>query len=399
MLGQRLGSEGNQEAVLRRLAIVLRDVPPPTYLKIMNYLDDELSDKIKDAISRLGEVKIEERSKALEVFNSSFQLQKDQADSIDSLQLTSLGYHSSESLGSENIRIESNANSLQFKKQAEKFKASAAPHSVSELAFLNEVEPDLLMSLLEQEQPQTISLVMASIDPAVAAGILGRLTPTVQYETMVRISRLMKIPHAAFEEVANHFKSRLKSLAVSKADSSGANALKAIMEVMPKQSVEDVMISEQQAVADFTKEKEMTLARLTQKHLSDPNAVVFSHNHLSGSEDFEATDDSGTNDENRDGEQVIAGAHEYLIHLSPKTLCLALSHVSTRDALLVLCGLPESVSNRVIALLSRSQAKSVRRKMAVTQSMSLKAMDEAKCKVAGIAREITDNLPLASKTA
>ena len=91
--------------------------------------------------------------------------------------------------------------------------------------------------------------------------------------------------------------------------------------------------------------------------------------------------------------------HQHLIHLNPKDFCLALSHVPTHEALLVLCGIPAGVANRVIALLSRSQAKSVRKKMVAMKSISLQEIDDAKFKVSNLARDITRRSKISSKSA
>ena len=79
--------------------------------------------------------------------------------------------------------------------------------------------------------------------------------------------------------------------------------------------------------------------------------------------------------------------HQHLIHLSPSELCRALGKVETRQAMLTLCGLPNAVTQSVLAILPRAEARKVRIKMNALGSLHLREIDEAKERVARISLE------------
>jgi flagellar motor switch protein FliG len=68
--------------------------------------------------------------------------------------------------------------------------------------------------------------------------------------------------------------------------------------------------------------------------------------------------------------------------LAPEQLCQALGKVETRIAMLALCGLPNQVTESVLAVLPRAHAKKVRVKMNSLDSLHLREIDEAKERVA-----------------
>ena len=70
--------------------------------------------------------------------------------------------------------------------------------------------------------------------------------------------------------------------------------------------------------------------------------------------------------------------HEHLLALSPERLCAALGSVSTRQAMLALCGLPNEVGEAALAILPRGDAKAVRRGIASLQALELREIDAAK---------------------
>lgn len=397
MTSRRWISEVDRATVLRRLAIVLRDLAPGTYKKIIASLDDSTKRDIADAITNLGQVSAEERQHSFELFQASFEIQREQKLSTDSLHLSGLESNVEHSLSESPPAVTDKSKDFYFRHQAQRFRAVTSPEAVSAFSFLNEMDSQSLHDLLIDEHSQTIALVLASIEPALAASVLAKLDAKMQQQTMERISQLSNIPHAAFEELSAHFRMRIKTNSNDKTRRVGHDALKAIMNVMPADTCNDI----EQSQTDATGYSESTITDKTRRTNSiDANAI----GDKSCSPSLAGTEINENNSGVRRDAEVVENwsteeVHQHLIHLSPKTLCQALSHVPTRDALLTLCGVPAGVANRVLALLSRSQAKSVRKKMNSIQSMSLKEIDAAKRKVSGYSREIARYSSLTSNSA
>jgi flagellar motor switch protein FliG len=74
--------------------------------------------------------------------------------------------------------------------------------------------------------------------------------------------------------------------------------------------------------------------------------------------------------------------HQHLMQLTPAELCQSLGKVETRDAMLALCGLPNQVTESVLAVLPRAHARKVRIQMNSLGSLHLREIDEAKERVA-----------------
>ncbi|MEM0925756.1 MAG: FliG C-terminal domain-containing protein, partial [Planctomycetota bacterium] len=67
----------------------------------------------------------------------------------------------------------------------------------------------------------------------------------------------------------------------------------------------------------------------------------------------------------------------YLVQLDPERLCSLLGRVTTKQAFLVLCGLPNDVAESALALLPRRQANQVRREMRQMGRLQLSEIDHA----------------------
>ena len=382
-------SKGDRESVLRRLAIVLREMPEADCHRLTNFLEEDLSESLHQAILNLGIVDEAERQSALSSFISSYETQKEQSANSDSLQLSNSGTDPSRPSVVFPIQSQAKSALTQLRDNFEKLQLIAPSESVSELAFLNKVDPETLSDLLCDEHPQSIALVLASIEPPLAAKILGRMPSSLQHQTMVRIDQLSRIPHAAFQEVGLHFRSKLSADSQSKRTRVGQEALKAIMEVMPlgheqPRASSQSFSASPASLNDF--DRQLTAAQST-----DSEGVEIEKGCVSSNIDFQSntsgqlTVDGGVIPETQGRDQEVNWTkdevHEYLVQLSPKAFCLALSHVPTNDALLTLSGVPVVVANRVLSLLSRSQAKSVQKKMNRLTSVSLAEIDDAKRKV------------------
>ncbi|WP_149499612.1 FliG C-terminal domain-containing protein [Roseiconus lacunae] len=87
------------------------------------------------------------------------------------------------------------------------------------------------------------------------------------------------------------------------------------------------------------------------------------------------------------GEEIIRQIDQFLQSLSADELCRALAKVTTRQAFLVLCGLPNEKAEEVLGLLPRRKAKKVRSDMRRMGPLQLSDIDAAKRVLAEIAIE------------
>jgi flagellar motor switch protein FliG len=86
-----------------------------------------------------------------------------------------------------------------------------------------------------------------------------------------------------------------------------------------------------------------------------------------------------------DAEELAERVDWYLNQLTPRQLCQALGVGTTKQAFLVLCGLPNETAEQVLALLPRRQARKVRQDMRRMGRLQLCEIDRAKQAIAEIA--------------
>lgn len=83
-----------------------------------------------------------------------------------------------------------------------------------------------------------------------------------------------------------------------------------------------------------------------------------------------------------DADELAERVDRYLNELSPQQLCQALGKATTKQAFLVLCGLPNETAEKVLGMLPRRQSRKVRQDMRRMGRLQLCEIDEAKQAVA-----------------
>ncbi|MGB0595350.1 MAG: FliG C-terminal domain-containing protein [Rubripirellula sp.] len=407
--------------MLRRVAIVLSSLPAPTANRLLGAMGDESRVAVRQTMTRLSDVDPLERQRAIQAFRVSIQQQP-------------VAEENSNNSGEIVSRVMPAAT---VDVGATTTVAARGTSSVSDspLAFLSDVDDDLLFSLLVVEHPQAIALVLASIAPVQAARLLPRLDGGQRTDTLARLGRLGEIPEAAVAEVAAHFRNRLTEQHRD-GKPTGQRALDAILAAMPSDatvdrkaslagdispsgsdpiaatlgaaeapsqaasavndSMDDLSSKLRQAVglnAEVGEEQFDSFASQSKPdvHLdSRPDSVADLRvaevsSNVEGHVDHALTDSitsSPLPDPDTSPLRSTDSIHQHLIALEPMELCRALGKVDARDAMLSLCGLPNPVAEAALAILPRGHAKKVRASMSGLGSVQLREIDEAKERVA-----------------
>jgi flagellar motor switch protein FliG len=183
---------------------------------------------------------------------------------------------------------------------------------------------------------------------------LPRLDADIQSETVRRIGRLEEVDSATAAEVAAHLQQRVAELQ-RESNNPAQRTLKAIIDAMPREQEASPPADTAPVDSGVT-----TLTRPDSPSAAETPACPQRERESLSTEDV----------------------HLHLIQLPPRALCKALGQVSTREALLTLCGLPNQVAETALARLPRGRARQVRRGMANLRSIRLREIDEAKEAVA-----------------
>jgi len=75
--------------------------------------------------------------------------------------------------------------------------------------FLKKTSADNLLMFVLEEHPQTISLILSHVNPALAAEVLGKLPSAKQMEVVQRIANMEQTSPEVIQEVENSLKSRM----------------------------------------------------------------------------------------------------------------------------------------------------------------------------------------------
>ncbi|EMI57401.1 FliG C-terminal domain-containing protein [Rhodopirellula sallentina] len=412
-------NEARRAASLRRIAIVLQDLPQAVAKRLLADLSPDARQRVRQELASLVDVDPMERRRALESFTGSMRRgaarQTDQGNLNTTDEVTfSHAAHSAPVNRPHAAGMSSPANPS----SAHSPSPSQAPESSSpdSLAFLSQVGDDDLLNLLKDEHPQTKAVVLAQIEPARAAALLPRLGGAQRQDLLTRIGRLHTLPEEMLSELADSFRSRVDRILESKtanplqslidaygggqpADPATAAAhvpasaaavsprLQAILAEMPAsanaaqpqtnspsshQPVRSAVSGHDAASIENEKTAAERLRRITREEpvASDndrqPNAASRAESASLGM----STDD----------------VHRELVKLPARKLCEALGRVDTRTAILALCGLPNKTADAAIACLPRAQANQVRQRLLSVGSLEIRDIDRAKEAVAGALR-------------
>jgi flagellar motor switch protein FliG len=112
------------------------------------------------------------------------------------------------------------------------------------LGSVSQADPEALAMVLGREQPQTIALVLSSLDSARAAGVIDRISEKLRSDVLRRMATIESVAPEVLREVGQALSSELKSLVsggMRRVDGK-ATALEILRRITPQQ--QGVVIAE-----------------------------------------------------------------------------------------------------------------------------------------------------------
>lgn len=400
----RYDDDARRAASLRRVAIVLKNLPRPVAAKLLGELPVESQQRLQYEVASLDEIDPLEHKRALESFAGSMRQSRPSATNRGNA-----GNPVDEIVFSRTATDQTNRTPSRSAAESPSH-ASPSDSTNQSFEFMDALSNDDVRGLLQSEHPQTIAVVMASIDPRKAAAILPQFPPRQRQDILSRIGRLQEFPDSMIEDLASTFRTKAEALIAR----SQTNPLQDLIDAYaptegwdPAQAARHVP-TEAAAVSPRLK---AILSEMTPTHeASSPNAAPHSPtgNHSlpptptnptarpenspvvagpaptlrvhSPDETSQVTDQDQPNTTAASPASGLATdeIHQRLIKMKPRLLCEALGRVPTRTAMLCLCGLPNKTADSAISVLPRQQANQVRNQLANVGSMELREIDEAK---------------------
>ncbi|WP_218932758.1 hypothetical protein [Roseimaritima multifibrata] len=234
------------------------------------------------------------------------------------------------------------------------------------LSFLETVPDPVLLRAIEEEHPQTIAIVLASLQPKQAARLLPRMSETTRNAAMHRLAKLDQFPPDALDSIGEHLKQLVANASPYAGDATGSRCLSAILDQVPgdvRQGLAAVVGWENRPVAS-------------------PDLGVVDDFHAGASLSPEPRPLRVAAETVAEPEESLpidmAWLDSQLQRKAPVELRDALSRLDGQEALLAVCGLPGRVADQVLGTLPRKQARLIRQQLKSFGSVTLKEIDTAK---------------------
>jgi flagellar motor switch protein FliG len=210
--------------------------------------------------------------------------------------------------------------------------------------FLRRVPPERTAALLRNEAPQTIGLVLASLNTTVAAGVLARLPDRQQPDIALRIARMGETSAKVIQRVEEVLRHKLH--AAGEQEYSAAGGTKALAGILNH--------------ADRTTERNVleNLATTDKDLAEEVRGMLF--------------------------------VFEDLVKLEERAIQQVLRDADQKDLVLALRGAPQEVTEVVTANMSERGAAMLKEEMEVQQPQRKRAIDEAQSRIVAVVRRLEE---------
>jgi flagellar motor switch protein FliG len=208
--------------------------------------------------------------------------------------------------------------------------------------FLRRVPPERIATLLRGESPQTVALVLASLNETLAAGVLTRLPEAEQPDIALRIARMGHASTHVIQQVEQVIRRKLGATVERKYSASGgAKTLAGILNHADRGTERNVL--ENLAGADKTLAEEV-------------RGMLF--------------------------------VFEDIVKLDERAIQQVLREVDQKDLVLALRGVPENVVDMVLTNMSERGAAMLKEEMEIQQPQRKRDVDDAQGRVVAVVRKL-----------
>lgn len=212
-------------------------------------------------------------------------------------------------------------------------------------AFIRKCDVKNLFSILQQERPQTIALVLSYAESDQAAAVISELEPTKRIKVVESIARMDSASPEAIKIVEREMEKKFASiLTTDYTQIGGLDYIANVMNFMDR--------SNEKEIFDSLGEKDATLAEEIRKRM-----FVF--------EDITTMD-------NRSIQRFVRDC-------------------DTKDLVLALKGATPEVANIIFANMSSRMAETIKSDLEVTTNVRMKDVDEAQQRIVNIIRKLEED--------
>lgn len=211
--------------------------------------------------------------------------------------------------------------------------------------FLKKADPGQIISFIQDEHPQTIALILAHLDPAVAAVVISALPQQVRSDVVLRIATMDRTAPDIVREVERVLERKMAS--VFSQGFTFAGGVKDVAEILNR--------------TDRATEKAI-MADLSER---DP----------------ELADEIGR----------LMFTFEDLIHVEDSGIQKALREIEQKDLALALKAANEEVTQKILKNMSERAREMIKEEMEYMGPVRLRNVEEAQQKIVGVIRRLEES--------
>ena len=326
-MGDMYGQSSDEEmSHVEKAAILMIALGPEYSAKLFKHMDDDDIEQITMEIANHRQVTIEQKNAVVSEF---YQI----AMASEYISTGGLEYAQGvleQALGAE--RAMGIINRLTSSLQVRPFD------------FLRRTDPAQLLNFIQNEHPQTIALVIAYLEPAQGAAILGALPPNLQPDIAKRIALMDRTSPDMIREVERVLEKKISALMTQ--DFTSAGGVKAVVEVLNM------------------------VDRATEKSIVE---VL-----------------EGDNPELADEIKKLMFVFEDIILLDDRSMQMVLREVDTKDLSLALKATTPEVSNKVFKNMSKRAADMLKEEIEYMPPVKIRDVEEAQSKIVNVIRVLEE---------
>lgn len=211
--------------------------------------------------------------------------------------------------------------------------------------FLRRVDPRMILSYLQDEHPQTITLVLAHMPAEQAAIILSGLSPETQAEVAHRLAIMDRTTPEIVKQVETHLERRMSSL-VQAADTTTVGGLKPLVEIINQSDR-----TTERLILEGLEKRDLELAEEVRAHM-----FMF----------------------------------EDIVGLEDRAIQVVLRKVDSKDLAVALKGVRDDVREKITRNMSERAALSLADEISVLGPVRLKQVEEAQAVVIRQIRQLEE---------
>ncbi|MDX9703444.1 MAG: flagellar motor switch protein FliG [Candidatus Auribacterota bacterium] len=312
---------------IQKAAVLIISLGPQGAAKIFKELNDEEIEKVSVEISRLKHISREAR---VSVFEEAYQMSL----ANDCLAKGGEGYA--------RLVLEQALGPEKASEVIEKVRYAIGKGGPFEI--LDKIDTNQICSFLQQEQPQTIALILAHLEPKKSAEILSMLPEDMQTEVSIRIATMSRTTPEVIDQIERVIKDKLAGTFNTNLSSIGG--AKSVAEVLNY-----VDRSTEKNILETLEERENALAEEIKKLM-----FVF----------------------------------EDIVHVEDRSMQKVLKEIDTNEISVALKAASEEVKSKIFKNISSRAAQMIQEELDYMGPIKLKVVEEAQQKIVNVVRRLEE---------